>query len=268
MIIRQSTIKQFMACPLKYKFEAAGAQREQSSALSFGSVIHACVEWMEINQDPRGAITMFETMWSNLETFSLAYDYLIPRNTHVGYLDLGRKILRDHWYIEQSNPDVVLGREHFFVVPMGDHQLQGTADKVVLRKTPTGEYQVCIVDYKTSAKTPTRDYLRHDLQFTVYGYASTQPEFWANIENGEQIFQSMKDAPRTGEWVHLRNSKRISAGTRNEIDYNRLRYAVDQIEASIQCGIFVPDISGENCEYCEFRQRCGLPSREDELLAA
>lgn len=274
MIIRQSTIKQYMQCALRYKFESEGAPREQSSALSFGTVIHECVEYMErlldsgLNEALTKALAKFDIMWTNLERYDLAYDYLIPRNTHQGYAELGHKILRDWWAIIQWESDIVLAREYQFTVPMGDHVLTGTADKVALRPMKGGGYEVCIIDYKTSAKQPTRDYLRHDLQFTVYGYATTQPEFWVNIPNGQQLFEELKDAPRTGEWVHLRNSRRITAGERNEVDYNRLRYAIDQIELSVALGIFVPDISGANCEYCEFRQRCGLPSREQEGLAA
>jgi hypothetical protein len=71
-----------------------------------------------------------------------------------------------------------------------------------------------------------------------------------------------------GEWVHLRTPKRIDAGFRTEVHYNRLQYAIEQIELSVALGIFVPDISGAACEFCEFRQRCGLPSREQEGLVA
>lgn len=268
MIIRQSTIKQFMACPLRYKFQAEGAPREQSSALSFGSVLHECVEYLETTRDLDKATMKFEVMWSNLANYDLAYDYLIPRNTHVGYLDMGRKILRDWWAIVQWEVGTVLGREYTFNVGMGSHTINGTIDKLKVVQQGDGTWIVVVEDYKTSAKQPTRDYLRHDLQFTTYAYATTRPEFWVNIPDGDKWFEELKDAPRTGEWIHLRTSKTIPAGERNAVDYNRLRYAIDQIEAAIACGIFVPDISGTNCEYCEFRQRCGLPSREEELQAA
>lgn len=274
MIVRQSTIKQFMECSLRFKFASEGAPRTQSSAMSFGTVIHECVEYMErliaagIQDVLAKSQTKFDVMWTNLGNYDLAYDYMLPRNTHQGYSDLGHKILRDWFQLTQWESDIVLAHEYLFTVPMGDHVLSGTADKVVLREIAPGIWAVVIIDFKTGAKQPTRDYLRHDLQFTLYCYASTQPEFWVNIPDGERLFEELKDAPRMGEWVHLRNTRRIPAGERNEIDYNRLRYAIDQIEAAIATGIFVPDISGATCEYCEFRQRCGLPSREQEGLAA
>lgn len=270
MIIRQSTIKQFMDCSLRYKFAAEGAVREQSSALSFGTVIHEAVLFMETAPSNNLAvgIAKFDSMWDNLDAHDLAYDYLIPRNSHDGYRDMGHKILRDWWALIQWESDVVMGREFQFTVPIGSNTLTGTVDKWGLRPLKGGGFGVLVSDYKTSAKQPTRDYLQHDVQFHAYCYATTQPEFWANVPDGEKLYQLYKDAPRIGEWVHLRTPKRIDAGFREEYHYNRLKYAIEQIELSVATGIFVPDISGSSCEFCEFRKRCGLPSREQEGLAS
>jgi RecB family exonuclease len=153
-------------------------------------------------------------------------------------------------------------------VPIGSNELTGTLDKLALRPLKDGTFGVLVSDYKTGSKPPTRDYLQHDVQFHAYCYATTQPEFWVGIPDGEKLYQLYKDAPRMGEWVHLRTPKRIDAGFRTEVHYNRLQYAIEQIELSVALGIFVPDISGAACEFCEFRQRCGLPSREQEGLVA
>ena len=279
MIIRQSTIKQFMDCSLKYKFSHEdGIEREQSSALSFGTVIHDAVLVMEVQQSLAAGLARFDEMWDNLEKYDLRYDYLMPRNTHSGYRDMGHKILRDWWMLIQWESDVVLAREYNFTVPIGTHQLTGTVDKLALRPLKGAKgYGVLVSDYKTSSKQPTRDYLQHDIQFHAYCYATTQPEFWVNlpplklmdgsVATGDELYAKYIDAPRLGEWVHLRTPRRIDAGERTAVHYNRLEYAIDQIEASVATGIFVPDISGASCEYCEFRKRCGLPSREQEGLS-
>lgn len=280
-----------MACSLQYKFtHEDGVQREQSSALSFGTVIHDAVLVMEVQQSLTAGVARFDELWDNLGRYNqagqiaapgeitLAYDYLMPRNSHQGYRDLGHKILRDWWQLIQWESDIVLGREYNFTVPIGSHQLTGTVDKLALRPLKGAKgFGVLTSDYKTSAKQPTRDYLQHDIQFHAYCYATTQPEFWANLPpvklmdgstmTGPELFAKYLDAPRLAEWVHLRTPRRIDAGERTNVHYNRLEYAIDQIEASVATGIFVPDISGENCQYCEFRLRCGLPSREQEGLA-
>lgn len=279
MLVRQSTIKLFMECALKYKFQHEdGVEREQSSALSFGSVLHEAVLVMEVQGSLIAGIARFDEMWDDLAKFGYAYDYLMPRNSHQGYQDMGHKILRDWWQIIQWESDVVLAREYNFTVPIGSHELTGTVDKLALRPLKGAKgFGVLVSDYKTSAKQPTRDYLRHDVQFHSYCYATTQPEFWVNLPpvtladgstiTGPELFKKYIDAPRLGEWVHLRTPRRIDAGERTSVHYNRLKYAIDQIEASVATGIFVPDISGASCEYCEFRKRCGLPSREEELAA-
>lgn len=221
---------------------------------------------MEVAHDLQVGIDHFLKMWDNLEVYDLEYDYLIPRYSHASYREMGIKILRDWYALYCWDTDIVLAREYEFLVPLGEHQLQGTVDRLSIRQTKSGEPIVLASDYKTSSKAPTRDYLAHDLQFTAYAYASTQPEFWTHIPNGEEIYAKYLDAERHGEWVHLRTVKRIEAGRREQYHYNRLQYAVNQIADAIALGIYVPTISGEKCEYCEFRKICGLPSRVEEGL--
>lgn len=289
MLIRQSDIKQFMACSLRYKFQHEGAPREQSSALSFGTVIHDAILLMEVQQSLGAGLARFDELWDNLGKYNqacqaaipgevtLEYAYLIPRNTHQGYKDIGHRILRDWWQLIQWESDIVLGREYNFTVPIGSHQLTGTVDKLALRPLKGAKgFGVLVSDYKTSAKQPTRDYLQHDIQFSAYCYATTQPEFWVNLPpvklmdgslmTGPELYAKYLDAQRMGEWVHLRTPRRIDAGVRTDVHYNRLLYAIDQIEASVATGIFVPNLNGDTCQYCEFRKICGLPPLEQEEL--
>jgi CRISPR/Cas system-associated exonuclease Cas4 (RecB family) len=259
MRIRQSDIKTFQECALKWKFQHVDrAIRSQSSALSFGTVIHVAVEAMEVEDSLDVGVTKFTDMWDNLGDYGLEYEYLLPRNTHASYRELGLDILRNWWSLIKWDTDVVIAREHSFVVPIGDgHELEGTPDKVAVRTIGSTEY-LLIPDYKTSARKPTRNYLNHDLQFTAYAYATTQPEFWEGIEDGMKLFEHFKDTPRAGEMVFLRTPERIFAGERNEVHYNRLRHAVNAIADSIDCGIFVPTITGESCQFCDFREPCGI----------
>jgi hypothetical protein len=39
--------------------------------------------------------------------------------------------------------------------------------------------------------------------------------------------------------------------------------AVDAMAESVAMRIFVPNISGESCRYCEFRAVCGLPQLDE-----
>lgn len=243
-----------------------GVQREQSSALSFGTALHDAVMVMEQAQDLQRGLDRFRETWDDLSILDIEYDYLMPRNSHASYLDQGLRSIRDWWFLIQWESDVVLGREYPFTVPIGEHTLTGTIDKVALRTLKGGEPVVLVSDYKTNSKAPTRDYLAHDIQFSAYAYATTRPEFWANIPDGDVIFKQYADARRFGEWVHLRTTKRLDAGPRVDYHYNRLRYAIDMIAQADELGIYPPNISGEACEYCEYRKPCGLPSRIEEGL--
>lgn len=233
--------------------------------------MHDCVLWMEVNQDVEGACTRFHAMWDDTEA-ALGDDGRIDywergRSYAKSRID-GERILRDWWHIIQWESDVILGRELYFEVPIGEHTLVGTLDKLALRYNPKLDQQVVLIsDYKTAAKVPTYEYLEDDLQFAAYGYASTQPEFWTPIPNGEALFRQLKDAPRWGEWVHLKTPRRMDAGIREQRHFNRLRMAVDAFAASVDLRIFVPNISGESCKYCAHRKRCGLFPIEEEDFA-
>lgn len=264
--VRQSDLSSYMRCPKQYWFDREGIYpREQSSALSFGTAIHDAVLEMEVARDLKVGTDRYKAIWNNLEAHDLAYDYILPRNSHEGYLSMGMQILEDWWQIIQWDQDVVLGREHFFEVPLGKrgHTLTGTVDKLALRMVGSSQV-VLISDYKTSAKAPTRDYLRNNVQFSAYSYASTQPEFWRTIPGGLDIMANVAKHPRVGEWVHLRGPKRIDAGERVQRDYNRLEMAVDALEDATALSVFMPNLAGDVCQYCPYRNPCGLPSLEEE----
>lgn len=254
MRLRQSDLKTWGDCPLRWKFaNVDGLPREQSCALTFGSIIHEAVLFLETTRDLAGALDRFREWW--LEPASLDPTYEIqrwlPKRTYQGYLTDGERILADWWSLIEWDNDVVLAREQHFVVPIGEHELEGTLDKLTIRwRAKTNDYVVLVSDYKTSRKAPRYDYLRHDLQFHAYCLATTQPEFWTGIENGEHYYEQLRGLPREAEWVQLTYPQRRFAGERNEMDYRRLAYAINQMATSVDLRIFVPTISGETCTFC------------------
>lgn len=150
---------------------------------------------------------------------------------------------------------------------------------VSVEQVPTVETQCIAVDspestylcgeqmvetHNTAAKTPTYGYLEEDLQFTAYAYASTRPEFWEPLIPGDpargiELWEKYAGYARYGEWVQLVDSKRMDAGIRTQRHYNRLTMAVNAMADSIAMRIFVPNISGESCRFCDYRSQCGLP---------
>lgn len=274
MIIRQSTIKTWSKCPLMIYWDRKGIDRLQSGSLSFGSVIHDCVLYLETTGDLEATIERFKDLWLSPEKLDPEYrvDYYVRGTNWRKYLEKGEEILRKWWNLIQWETDQVLAREFPFNVPIGKgHTLHGTIDKLTVRwHAATEQWILLISDYKTNSKVPTYSYLEEDLQFSAYSYATLQPEFWVSLFPGEPakglaLYEKYKDFPRHGEWVHLNDSKRMDAGVREQRHFNRLIMAVNAMADSIDMGIFVPNISGESCRYCDFRKQCGLPEMmEDE----
>lgn len=270
MIVRQSMLKHWMDCPLKVRYEQIDKlPREQSGSLIFGSIVHDCVLFLEETGDLDAAIARFKNFWVNPHQLDPEYqvDYYVRGTNWRKFMEKGEELLRRWWQIIQWETDLVLAREYTFNVPIGNgHTLHGTIDKLVVRyRAATDEWVLLISDYKTNNKVPTYGYLEEDLQFSAYGYASLQPEFWANLPGGRgmELMEQYKDYPRYGEWVQLVGAKRMDAGIRTERHYNRLIMAVNGMADSIAMRIFVPNISGESCRYCDFRKQCGLPELMD-----
>ena len=269
MRLRQSDLKLWAKCPLQWKFaNLDGLPREQTCALTFGSILHDVILWMETHRDLAGALDRFRGYWMDPTQLDPSYEIQrwLPKRSFQGYAQDGERILRDWWSLIEWDADVVLAREHHFVVPIGDgHELEGTIDKLTLRyRAKTNDYSLLTSDYKTTKKPPSYNYLRQDLQFTAYTYATTRPEFWTGIENGGHYFEQARDLAREGEWVQLTYPQRKPAGERTQQDFNRLAYAVEAMAASIDMRIFVPNIGGDSCTFCDFRERCGLPDLETE----
>jgi hypothetical protein len=107
--------------------------------------------------------------------------------------------------------------------------------------------------------------LRQHLQFTAYAYATTQPEFWTGWrgedgfgdERGLQLHQRFEKAARRGTWINMRNVKVQDAGWRGPDDYQRFALAVEQLVASWKAEIFPLSLSGDTCQFCEYRDICG-----------
>lgn len=275
--VHQSDISSWAKCPLLYKYERLdGLPRLQSGSLTFGTIIHDCVLWMEVHQDVETAIERFHFYWEDPTRLDARerIDYYVRGTNWRKFKEQGPRILRNWWSIIQWDTALVLGREFTFDVPVGDgHRLRGTIDKLEVRFFPKiGSYVVLVSDYKTNKKTPTYGYLEENLQFSAYCYATTLLTFWLQLAQhlglpeaqGIELYEKYKDLPRRGEWVSLPEPKRMDAGERVERHYNRFQMAVDALALSVEHRIFVPNISGETCRYCDYRDVCGLPIIEED----
>jgi hypothetical protein len=286
MRIRQSALATWMECPLAFRFTyVEGHATPQSCAQTHGTVMHACLEYMEETNDLPGAIERFHKWWAdpdsllaaqraadpdapNSQQRSLQVEYWLPGRSYEKYAKAAPKILTKWWEDHvQWSTDYVIGRELRFEVPIGDgHTIHGTLDKLSLRyNARAGSRVVQMSDWKLTqrVKQYAYDYLRQNLQVTTYLYATTRPEFWAGIGKPE-LHERLTPLQRRGEMLGVAVNKVFDAGPRDANDYARLAYAVNQVADSMSMGIYPPTISGESCLFCDHRLRCGLPALADE----
>lgn len=275
MLLSASRVKQWMDCPLQAHFHYdLKLDRINGGPAAFGNCIHHVLEWLNYYPTPFGddveakAINKFLYHWNNPESLGLIVDYYPPRTSFNHYRDVGIKVIKDvvkrHEYVKRT----LIGTEIHFVVPFGAHRLTGKIDLLEVRGNTKGNQVLRIIDYKGGGKAPTKAELAMDVQFTIYDYAVSCPEFWIGdgtpqnpgIPHGADFMEAFFDLPRVAIWYHLRGQngpKEIDAGPRDEVDYRRLYKVAEQIERAIEKEVFVPKI-GDACSRCDYRNHCGL----------
>lgn len=287
--LHQSDISSWIRCPSAFKYDRAGLPRRQSSALSYGSVIHHALEVFErmrhsdgvtLQEATQTAVQTFQHFWHPhfIEAICPPVDLWLPRQ---GYADLrakGTAAIQEYAKEICTIEEKLLATEFGFQVPIAGtwdddlgepHILAGTVDRLALRKHKAKTF-VAIDDFKSGKEYR---YLRQNLQFTAYCYASTRPEFWTGWrgedgfgeEMGTELYDKFRIAARRGTWINMRTVKFQNAGWRGPKDYERFAIAVEQLVASWKADIYPLALSGETCQFCEYRDICaGVGVAEDE----
>lgn len=297
LVIHQSDLTAWQRCPAEFAYSAMGVRDDQNSASAWGTVVHHALHVLERYRDLDRAIETFLYYWHphNIDqlTEPIPKDGWLPRQ---GYNDLrqrGVEILRRYAEWVRDDDHELLALEYDFLVPLRGtaYWLAGTVDRLAVRWHRKAEV-LCIDDWKSGRQ---KWGLRHNVQGTLYAYASLQPEFWNGAQatvrrpfrpeavqyrskgfteqqaldparypqRGEELarrFGLMDDeriAPRRFTWINLKEMRWRDGGYREELDYRRLRLAVEQVAASIEAGIYPLTLNGETCEYCVFRNTCG-----------
>lgn len=287
MIIHQSDITSYARCAQAMFLDRSGNPGITTSALAYGNVMHYAVERFEREyrtgtawrQAVVIAVDTFKHYWHpmHIESICSPVELWLPRQSYGGMLRSGVEAI--HWYAEwsQQSGGELLATEFAFKVPIEGtwdedadepHTLVGTIDRLAMVRHK-GHPVVQIGDLKTGKDYP---YLRQNLQFTAYAYASTRKEFWTGWrgedgfgDEGQQLHINTQGIARQGLWISLKHHKPMDAGWRGPEDYARFAVAVEQVAASIKADIYPLSISGENCSYCSHRQICagtGIPAAD------
>lgn len=261
-----SRLKLWMTCPLAahYRYDEHLPTRGPNGKTVFGSVMHSALELYNATGDYDAAVAKFKADWLKPPTEPAWW----PRSTSYASLRVkGLDILeavKTHYRFQDR---VVLGAEIPFLVPFGEHELQGYIDLVETQRSGNGTELLRVVDYKSASKPPTTTELALDIQMTVYIWAVSQREFWTGakdnpdfpgVENGEWLWETIgRDMPKRAIWFGLWNGKELDAGPRTDDDFGRLYRLCDEVERASTHEVFVPKI-GAPCELCDYVEPCAM----------
>ncbi len=261
MKVRQSDLKTFGECGRRYYYSRIlGLGGDKSGSLTvMGTVWHFAVDVYEnYDYDLDLAKRTFVHYWENPKALGERIDFWHRSTTHEGLRKRGLSMLERYHELAPWRQGRRLGSEIHFEVPIGNHVLEGTIDKLWARP---GKKRLEIVDFKTGAAVPEK--LRHNIQFTAYCYATERPEFWQYVPGHEDGFQEFAGWQRGGWWYHARNNKMFNAGNREAADYKKLALAVEEMDNAVQANVFPLDIKGESCGYCAFAEgTCGSEMKD------
>lgn len=274
MNIHQSDLKSYARCGEQHRRQLNGERGQQLSRTAYGSVIHHALHTLERTRDLQLALNTFEHFWHpmNIDQICEPVDIWIARDSYGSMLRQGLETLKRYWDLKHFDDEEVLALEIPFAVPLvgtrdeqtGEpHVLLGTIDRLALRYYKR-ELHVCVDDWKSGKKAT---YLQHNLQFTAYGYAVTQPPFWTGNPvyltegfgeaRGMELFHRLVGLPIHGWWIEVAGSPKWNdAGLRTGRDFRRLMHSVDHYVRARQNNIFPLNIDGSTCMFCPFRDNC------------
>lgn len=263
-----SRIQTFMECPLRAKFQYIDLlpRDRMHAAAIFGSCMHLALEKYNNGLDIKKTVKLFSDAWKDPIKFGFEEPGIWPKyQTHKGYMKAGKAALRAYDDKVTWRGRQVIATEHKFLVTLGEFELTGYVDHLELTKDKTGRKVLMVQDHKTG-QAPTYAALGANIQFTVYDWASRQPEFWMGngpdfppMDQGEWHYEMAKDLPRLNVWHSVMNGKEYNAGERSQADFERLHRILQQITRANEHEVWIPNISGSTCGICPYTEPCRLP---------
>lgn len=280
MIFHQSDLSAWNRCPAAFGYRRQGWPEQQSSAAAYGSVMHhallvferARAEGQPHQSAVKAAVSTFVWFWNpmNIAAVTDPVEIWFPRQGYSDMREKGIRSITQFCELVKFDDAELLGTEMSFMVPIdgtwdfdleAPHILAGSIDRLVTRRY-RGHLIVGVDDFKTGMEYR---YLRQNLQFSAYCYATTRPEMWVGwngedgfgTERGTELYERFQGKSRRGTWINLRSIKFQDAGWRGPIDYQRFALAVQQIYLSMREDIYPLTLAGDVCTFCPFREGCG-----------
>jgi hypothetical protein len=292
VIIRQSDLASFQRCAQEVKLRRLAVEQGWAepalSATLRGSVLHyAFMVLARLMHEGREdalevALATFEHYWdprhiTELEGIDRPVDEWIGTDTWGGLLQRSLGNLRAAAAWLKRDKAVLLGLEHSFDVPIvidgEEHTLHGTVDMLNLRMV-NSRPELGIDDLKGYRRKKTR--LDRATQWTVYSYASLQPQFWVPFYENAEVLEGFAEVvdrldlrglalyppatpdertviPRVGRLLWAWDGFEVqSTGYRTDLHYAQLRAQLREYIGAVRHGVWPLTVDAHVCDYCPF----------------
>ncbi len=186
--LRQSTIKDWLSCPLMFRFRHVLKldPSYRSLAAIHGSALHLCIHRLHTNGFTQDIPSLYENALEELmgEETHIPINWKNEPGKDVLILKThGEELLKGYVNHKRNLTDHILYSEVKFRVGLKGMILTGTIDQ--LRQHPDGGLE--LVDIKSGMQRPIKRALNRDWQLNLYAYA---------LRHGELLIN--------GSWVRIR----------------------------------------------------------------
>ncbi|MFC1849069.1 RecQ family ATP-dependent DNA helicase [candidate division CSSED10-310 bacterium] len=240
-VFSYSKISVYLECPKRYHYQyIEKIPTAPKPYFSFGTSLHNTLHEFHLADYCRSfeeVQELYRQQWIK------DIGYTSPREEQE-YFELGLQILQDYLQIQKKKYDRPLYLEQRFKLEFENFSLTGAIDRIDQRDNDVIE----IIDYKTSKRMSTRDYIKKDLQLAIYGLAA------------DTIIGKYPDIL---SFYFLRFNKKSSLQTDApfyERTRQRLVETIDKILQAHELSSF-PARPNNLCPYCDYYSQCSEGNR-------
>jgi len=242
-----SQINIYLLCSLKYRFQYIDRLPKpfKSSGLVFGSAIHSSLEWLHKERLKKTMpsieklLKIFEADWFS-QTVEAEIRYK-NAETEPNLLAMGKQMLTQYFHSEKKP---AVNSEIPFSLPLVDPISGAVLDVTIKGYIDLIREGHEIVEFKTSARTMTKQTVQDSVQLTCYNYAY------------EMLFQARPQQLTVINFVKTRTPKQVILRTkRTKKDHQRLFHLASEVLRGIEQSLFIPQ-PGFMCKDCEYATPC------------
>jgi putative RecB family exonuclease len=239
----------FENCPRRFRYQYVdGLPQAPAPQLSFGSSLHAALEWLYDRKHPV-LPTLEETLQALFDRWESEGYAEVDRTEQLSAYEHARRIITDlHARIEKEGFRLPAAVEAWFELPFADDVVVvGAIDRIDAHE----DGSLHVVDYKTNRRARTRSQVRGSLQLAIYALATR--ELYGRLPDTVAL-----DFIVPGVTV---------AVPVHELDLDAVPDRLAAVAARVRAGEDTPT-PNRLCDWCDFRAICPAWSGDVDPVAS